>query len=100
LAKLLDHVVGGEDFRPQTTAELAARLTPDTIKWLQHRLSALWPGGGLTLVKRMPSPDPAGQFTSVFRLSKQADAVLIFFGLDSSGKVSTLRTAPDREYGW
>ena len=102
LAKLLDHVVAGEDFRPQTTAELAARITPDTSKWIQHRLSTLWPGGSLTLVKRMPPPDAdaGGQFTSVFRLSKQNDAVLIFFGLDSKGKVSTLRTAPDREYEW
>ena len=100
LAKLLDHVVAGEDIRPQTTAELSARITPDTSKWVQHRLSTLWPGGSLTLVKRMPSSDAAGQFTSVFRLSKQSDAVLIFFGLDSNGKVSTLRTAPDREYDW
>lgn len=92
--------MAGEDFRPQTTAELAARITPDTSKWIQRRLSTLWPGGSLTLVKRMPPPDAdaVGQFTSVFRLSKQNDAVLIFFGLDSKGKVSTLRTAPDREY--
>jgi CubicO group peptidase (beta-lactamase class C family) len=100
LAKLLDHVVAGDDILPQTTAEVAARFTPDTSKWLQRRLSTLWPGGSLTLVKRMPPPDAAGQFTSVFRLSKQNDAVLIFFGLDSNGKVSTLRTAPDREYEW
>jgi CubicO group peptidase (beta-lactamase class C family) len=100
LAKLLDQIVAGEDIRPQTTAELAGRITPDTSKWVQHRLSTLWPGGSLTLVKRMPSPDAADQFTSVFRLSKQNDAVLIFFGLDPNGKVSTLRTAPDREYEW
>jgi CubicO group peptidase (beta-lactamase class C family) len=100
LAKLLDHVVAGEDIRPQTTAELAERITPDASKWVQHRLSTLWPGGSLTLVKRMPPSDAAGQFTSVFRLSKQSDAVLIFFGLDPKGKVSTLRTAPDREYEW
>jgi hypothetical protein len=34
----------------------------------------------------------------VFRIRKGTDAVLIFFGLDSKGKVSTLRTAPDRDY--
>jgi CubicO group peptidase (beta-lactamase class C family) len=102
LAKLLDDVVAGKDIRPLTTAELAARITPDTSKWIQHRLSTLWPGGSLTLVKRMlpPDGDAAGQFTSVFRLNKQNDAVLIFFGFDSKGKISTLRTAPDREYEW
>jgi CubicO group peptidase (beta-lactamase class C family) len=98
LAKLLDQVLAGEDIRPQTTDELAARITPDASKWVQHRLSTLWPGGTLILVKRTPSPDGAGQSTSVFRIRKGTDAVLIFFGLDSKGKVSTLRTAPDRDY--
>ena len=100
LAKLLDQIAAAEDIRPQTTAELAARITLDTSKWIQHRLSTLWPGGSLTLVKRMGPPDAAGQFTSVFRLSKQNDAVLIFFGFDSKGKISMLHTAPDREYDW
>src|SRR4029077_16014879 len=43
LARLLDHVVAGEDIRPQTTAELAEHITPDASKWVQHRLSTLWP---------------------------------------------------------
>lgn len=98
LAKLLDQVMAGEDIRPQTTGEVAARITADASKWVQHRLSTLWPGGTLILVKRTPSPDGAGQSTSEFRLSKGSDAVLIFFGRDSNGKISTLRTAPDREY--
>ena len=98
LAKLLDQVLAGDDIRPQTTDQLAARITPDASKWVQHRLSTLWPGGTLILVKRTPSPDGAGQSTSVFRISKGTDAVLIFFGLDSKGKVATLRTAPDRDY--
>jgi CubicO group peptidase (beta-lactamase class C family) len=100
LAKLLDQLVAGEDIGPQTTTELAARITPDASKWVRHRLSTLWPGGMLTLVKLMPPPSPAGQSTSVFRLSKGDDAVLIFFGVASNGKISTLRTAPDREYDW
>jgi hypothetical protein len=58
----------------------------------------------LSLVKLIPSPSPepspSGQSTSVFRLGKGDDAVLIFFGVTSNGKVSTLRTAPDREYDW
>jgi CubicO group peptidase (beta-lactamase class C family) len=98
LAKLLDQVVAGEDIRPQTTSELAARITPDTSKWVRHSLSMLWPGGTLMLVKRTPSPEITGRSTSVFRLSKGGDAVLISFGLDSNGKVSTLRTSPDRDY--
>jgi CubicO group peptidase (beta-lactamase class C family) len=98
LAKLLDQVVAGEDIRPQTTSELAARITPDRSKWFRHSLSTLWPGGTLMLVKRTPSPELTGRSTSVFRLSKGSDAVLISFGLDSNGKVSTLSTSPDRDY--
>jgi CubicO group peptidase (beta-lactamase class C family) len=100
LAKVLDQVESGKDIRPQTTPELAARITPDASKWVQHRLATLWPGGTLTLVKRMPPPNPGGQSTSVFRLSKGDDAVLVFFGFASDGKIATLRTAPDREYDW
>jgi CubicO group peptidase (beta-lactamase class C family) len=98
LAKLLDQVVAGEDIRPQTTPELAALITPDTSNQAQQRLSKLWPGGTLTLVKRTPVPGAAGQFTSMFRLSKGAEAVLIFFGLTPNGKISTLGLSPDREY--
>jgi hypothetical protein len=96
----LDQVESGKDIRPQTTPELAAHITPDASKWVQHRLATLWPSGTLTLVKRMPPPNPTGQSTFVFRLSKGDDAVLVFFGVTSDGKISTLRTAPDREYDW
>lgn len=98
LSKLLDKVVAGEDIRPQTTAELAALITPDAGKWVQHMLSPVWPGGSLTLVKRTPVPGETGRFTSMFRLSKGAEAVLISFSLDASGKISTLGLSPDREY--
>jgi len=98
LSKLLDKVVGGEDIRPQTTAELAALITPETSKGAQQRLSTVWPGGTLALVKRTPVPGEAGRFTSLFRLSKGADAVLISFGLDASGKISALGLTPNREY--
>jgi Beta-lactamase len=100
LAGLLDQVESGKDIRPQTTPELAAHVTPDASKWVQHRLATLWPGGTLTLVKRMPPPNSTGQSTFVFRLSKGDDAVLVFFGFASDGKIATLRTAPDREYDW
>jgi len=99
LAKLLDQLVPGENVRAPAAAGSDTRILPNT-KWVQHRLSALWPGGALTLVKRMPAAGPAGPSTSVFRLSKANDAVLIFIGLASDGKISSLRTAPDREYDW
>ena len=98
LTKLLDEVVAGQDIRPQTTSELAQDVTPEATKSVQGRLAKLWPGGTLTLVKRTPSPGEAGSVTSLFRLEKGGDALLISFGLDSSGKVSTLGFSPDRTY--
>jgi CubicO group peptidase (beta-lactamase class C family) len=100
LAGLLEQLMAGEDIRPQTTTQLAARMTPEANKWVRHRLFPLWPGGALTLVKIIPPPSPSDQSRFVFRLSKGDDAVLIFFGVDSNRKISTLRTAPDREYDW
>jgi hypothetical protein len=97
LVKLLDQLAAGQDVPSQTADGTAARIIPDS-KWVRDRLANLWPGGALTLVKRMPAPDPAA--TSVFRLSKGDDAVLIFIESSSDGRVSTLRTTPDREYDW
>jgi len=99
LAKLLDQLMAGEDAPPQTTDGPTARIVPDS-KWVRHRLANLWPGGTLTLVKRMPAQKPTDESTSVFRPSKGDDAVLVFIGSPSNGRISTLRTAPDREYDW
>lgn len=99
LVKLLDQLAAGDDVPSQTTDGVAARIIPDS-KWVRHRLAKLWPGGTLTLVKRMPAPSPADESTSVFRLSKGDDAVLLFIGSPSDGRISGLRTAPDREYDW
>ncbi len=99
LAKLLDQLMAGEDAPPQTTDGTSARIMPDS-KWVRHRLANLWPRGTLTLVKRMPAQKPTDESTSVFRLSKGDDAVLVFIGSPSNGRISTLRTAPDREYDW
>ena len=98
LTKVLGKIVAGEDIRPECTAELAARITPEASKRAQERLSRLWPGGALTLVKRSPVSDQAGLSTSIFRLSKGTDAALIYFGEDAGGKISTLGIRPDREY--
>jgi CubicO group peptidase (beta-lactamase class C family) len=98
LAKTLDQLAAGQDIRSQTTPELAAEISPDMIKYVQRRLSGLWPSGTLTLVKRTPSADPNGQPTSLFRLSKGSEAVLVRFGLAANGKISTMGITPDREY--
>jgi CubicO group peptidase (beta-lactamase class C family) len=99
LIKLLDQLLAGEDLRAHKAADLGSRILPDTES-IQHRLSSLWPGGMLVLVKRMPAASATGESSSVFRLSKGDDAVLIFVGSASDGKISTLRTAPNREYDW
>jgi hypothetical protein len=94
LAKTLDQLVAGADIRQQTTAKLAALITPS----VQQRLSKLWPGGKLTLVKRTPLSDDPGQFQSTFRLSKGTEALLIEFSLAPDGKISGLGFSPDRDY--
>lgn len=99
LAKLLDQLQAGEDGTSQPAPEPAARILPDS-KWVRRRLATLWPGGKLTLAKRMPSSDGGGLSSSVFRLSKADDTVLIFVGIASNGNIATLRTAPNREYDW
>ncbi len=99
LVKLLDQLATGQDVPSQTTDGTAARVIPDS-KWVRHRLANLWPGGTLTLVKRMPAPKPGDESTYVFRLSKRDDAVLIFIDAPSAARISSLRTAPDREYDW
>jgi CubicO group peptidase (beta-lactamase class C family) len=99
LVKLLDQLVAGQGVPSQTADGTAARIIPDS-KWVRHRLANLWPGGTLTLVKRMPAPNPADEPTFVFRLSKGDDAVLIFIDSLYDARISRLRTAPDREYDW
>jgi hypothetical protein len=98
LTKLLDQLAAGQDIRPQATPEVAADLTPEATKSVQARMSKLWPGGTLTLVKRTPVPGDAGRVTSLFRLKKGSEAAMVSFGLDSAGKVSTLGLSPDRDY--
>ena len=96
VAKLLDQIVAGEDIRPQTTAQLAAFITPKAEASVRKRLAAIWPGGAITLVKR--DAGPKGQPLSTFRVSKGSEATLIIYGLDADGKIGVLGVAPDREY--
>lgn len=99
LVKLLDQLAAGQDVPSQTPDGTAARIIPDS-KTVRHRLANLWPRGTLTVVKRIPTLTPAGESTSVFRLSKGDDAVLIWIDSTSGVKISALRTTPDREYDW
>ena len=94
LVKLLDRLSG--ESASQTTD---TRIMPDT-KWVRHRISSLWPGGTLSLVKRTPGATATEGELSVFRLCKGDDAVLIFISSSADAKISALRTAPDREYDW
>jgi CubicO group peptidase (beta-lactamase class C family) len=99
LVRLLDQLAAGKDVPSQPSDGSDARIIPDS-QTVRRRLANLWPGGTLTLVKRMPGPNPTDQPTSVFRLSKGGDAVLIFIDSVSDARISSLRTAPDREYDW
>jgi len=99
LVKLLDQLAASQDVPSPAADGTAPRILPDST-WVRHRLANLWPGGTLTVVKRMPAPHPADRPTSVFRLSKADDALLIFIDSRSDASIATLRTAPDREYDW
>ncbi len=96
--KLLDQIAAGEDIRPQVSAQLAAMITPEMSMRVKERLSALWPGGTLTLVKRVPSPAGNGLTVSTYRVRKGEDGMLLVYGMGADGKIATLGLAPDREY--
>jgi CubicO group peptidase (beta-lactamase class C family) len=96
VAKLLDQIVAGEDIRPQTSAQLAALITPQASANVKTMLATIWPGGTMSLVKRDAAPN--GKIVSTFRVSKGSDAKLVIYGLDPDGKIGTLGFAPDREY--
>jgi CubicO group peptidase (beta-lactamase class C family) len=98
LKKILDKVVAGEDIRPEASPQLAAAITPEMAKRAKERLSKLWPGGTLTLVRRVKGPEGEAQWVSTFRLTKGEDAMLLVFGVGPDGKIPILALSPDREY--
>ena len=98
LKKLLDEIVAGIDIRPETSPQLAALITPDGAKQVQQRLAKLWPGGTVTLLKRVTGPEGAPQWVSTYRLSKGGDAMLLVFGVGADGKIQTLGLSPNRDY--
>jgi len=98
LKNLLDEIVAGEDIRPETSPKLAAFITPDKAKHVQQVLAKLWPGGTLTLVKRVKGPEGGPQWVSTYRLSKGGDAMLLVFGIGADGKIPILGLSTNREY--
>jgi hypothetical protein len=98
LKKLLDEIVAGTDIRPEISSQLAALITPDRAKSLHQHLATLWPGGTLTLVRRVKGPEGGPQRISTYRLSKGGVAMLLVFGLGTDGKIQTLGVSMDREY--
>jgi hypothetical protein len=98
LRNLLDQIVAGTDIRPQSAPELAASITPEASKRNQQRLTALWPGGALTLVQRQAAPDAPKEFKSTFRLSKGTESVLIYYWRNTAGKIAGFALASDRPY--
>jgi CubicO group peptidase (beta-lactamase class C family) len=98
LKKLLDEIVAGTDIRPETSPQLAALITPEMSKRVQERLSKLWPGGTLTLVKRVKGQEGGPQWVSTYRLSKGNDAMLLVLGVGADGKIPILGLSPNREY--
>lgn len=98
LGKLLDEIVAGTDIRPEVGPQLAAAITPEMAKRAQQRLLKLWPGGTLTLVKRVKGTEGGAQWVSTYRLSKGDDAMLVVFGVGADGKIPILGLSPNREY--
>jgi CubicO group peptidase (beta-lactamase class C family) len=100
LTKVLDHVVTGQDVRPYFSPTFASALTPGAIRGAKETLANLWPGGSLTLIKRLtppgaPAPAP---LISVFRLTKADNALMVLLFTDPDGKISNFRFLPNREY--
>jgi hypothetical protein len=98
LVKTLDRLTASHDSTSQSPDVTGVRFIPDS-KWLHRRLTNLWPGGTLALLKRIPGADPTDESASMFRLSKGSVTVMLYVESRPNGTISSLRTA-DREYDW
>ena len=96
--KLLDQQAAGTDIRGQVTPDLAAFITPEMLKEVQHMLAPVWPGGTVVLVHRAASPSAPGVVESTFRISKGSDSLLIYYGRNAAGKIAILGLSPDRPW--
>jgi len=98
LRAVLDRIAAGQDIREQVVPDLAKLITPAVTKSVQQRLSPLWPGGTLALVRRTPVPNDATRTISTYRLTKGDQTLLITYSLSPDGKIAGLQFQPDREY--
>jgi CubicO group peptidase (beta-lactamase class C family) len=99
LRSILDRIAAGQDIRGQVTPEFAKIMTPAAVSSVQEFVTPLWPGGTLTLLRRIPAPaDPTHRTLSFFRLTKGDRAAIITYSLTPEGIVASLGFQPDREY--
>jgi CubicO group peptidase (beta-lactamase class C family) len=98
LTKVLDHIATGQDIRPFFSNTFASTITPEVTAGAREMLANLWPGGSLTLVKRLTPPGTTTPLISVFRLAKGDNALMILVFVDPAGKISNFRFLPNREY--
>ena len=103
----LNRLTSGEDIRPKSSPEIAARMnsgerdavmSDEPLQSLQKKLAATWPGGALTLVKRAALSGDAHREVSVYRLAKGKEALLIVFVGEPKGSMSALGVMADRPY--
>jgi CubicO group peptidase (beta-lactamase class C family) len=93
------------DNRPGIAASLASLLgriangrVRDAGAETRRLIAPLWPGGTLTLVDRVPSPETGSLMLSQFRLAKAGRSLLVTYGLSARGKIDVLFVEPDKEY--
>jgi CubicO group peptidase (beta-lactamase class C family) len=98
LTKVLDHLATSQDVLPFFSTTFASSITPGATAGAKETLSNLWPGGTLTLVKRLTPPGTTTPLISVFRLAKGDNALMILVFVDPDGKISNFRFLPNREY--
>lgn len=98
LSGLLDRLAAGEDLHAQGTPRFVDAFSPDTAAEARLRLAKFWPGGTLTLVKRIPAMTPTDRPSSTFRLQKGSASGIVTFRPNAEGKIVIFRLTPDRDY--
>ena len=98
LTKVLDHLASGQDVLPFFSSTFAHTLTPAATAAAMRVIFGLWPGGTITLVKRLTQPATTTPLISLFRLTKGDRALMILVFVDPDGKISNFRFLPNREY--
>ena len=99
LRAFLDRVAAGRDVNDLVTPAFA-KFAAGTGEAMKRRIAAVWPGGTLTLVGRIPAPaDPEHRVLSTYRITKGDRSLLVVYSLTADGtKVAFAVFQPDREY--